>query len=70
MSLLYRDWVHALEVSAPPARMGLHFLYPDSEMRLQGRAFRAGMEVATRNGQMVLWEGETDHEPTRPAPMR
>jgi hypothetical protein len=24
------------------------------------------MEVATRNGQMVLWEGETDHE-TDPA---
>jgi hypothetical protein len=66
MSLLYRDWVHGLEVSAPPARMGLHFLYPDSEMRLRGALFGRGMEVATRNGQMVLWEGETDHE-TDPA---
>jgi hypothetical protein len=61
MSLLYRDWVHTLEVSAPPARMGLHFLYPDSEMRLRGALFGRGMEVATRNGQMVLWEGDTDH---------
>jgi hypothetical protein len=42
MSLLYRDWVHALEVSAPPARMGLHFLYPDSEMRLRGALFGRG----------------------------
>lgn len=67
MSMLYRDWVHSLEVSAPPARMGLHFLYPDSEMRLRGALFARGMEVATRNGQMVLWEGETDHgrEPAR-----
>jgi hypothetical protein len=69
MSLLYRDWVHALEVSAPPARMGLHFLYPDSEMRLRGALFGRGMEVATRNGQMVLWEGDADHVPTRAAPM-
>jgi hypothetical protein len=61
MSLLARDWVHTLEVSAPPARMGLHFLYPDSEMRLRGALFGRGLEVATRNGQMVLWEGDTDH---------
>jgi hypothetical protein len=61
MSLLYRDWVHTLEVSAPPARMGLHFLFPDSEMRLRGALFAEGMEVATRNGQMVLWAGDTDH---------
>jgi hypothetical protein len=61
MSMLYRDWVHSLEVSAPPARMGIHFLYPDSEMRLRGALFSRGMEVATRNGQMVLWEGDADH---------
>jgi hypothetical protein len=61
MSLLYRDWVHSLEVFAPPARMGIHFLYPDSEMRLRGALFSRGMEVATRNGQMVLWEGQDDH---------
>lgn len=61
MALLYRDWVHTLEVSAPPARMGIHFLFPDSEMRLRGALFSQGMDVATRNGQMVLWDGEADH---------
>lgn len=61
MSLGYRDWVHALEVSAPPARMGLHALFPDSEMRLRGALFGRGMEVTTRDGRMVLWEGRDDH---------
>jgi hypothetical protein len=69
MSLLYRDWVHTLEVSAPPARMGLHFLFPDSEMRLRGALFAEGMEVATRNGQMVLWAGDATISPIRAAPM-
>ncbi|MGP1357876.1 hypothetical protein [Roseicyclus sp.] len=62
MSLGYFDWVHSLEVGAPPARMGVHSLFPDSEMRLRGALFSRGMEMATRNGQMVLWEGATDHE--------
>jgi hypothetical protein len=61
MSLGYRDWVHALEVSAPPARMGLNSLFPDSEMRLRGALFGRGMEVATRNQTMVLWQGREDH---------
>jgi hypothetical protein len=62
MSLGYFDWVHSLEVGAPPARMGVHALFPDSEMRLRGALFSRGMDMATRNGQMVLWEGATDHE--------
>ena len=70
MELYYRDWVHTLEVAAPPARMGLHFLFPDSEMRLRGALFGRGLEMATRNGQMVLWDGETDHgrDPSRADP--
>jgi len=70
MTLLYRDWVHTIEVSAPPARMGIHFLFPDSEMRLRGALFSRGMEIASRNGQMVLWEGEGDHmlDPNRTDP--
>lgn len=62
MSLSWRDWVDTLEVAAPPARMGVHFLFPDSEMRLRGALFGKGMEIATRNGQMVFWTGQTDHE--------
>lgn len=61
MSLRYRDWVQSLEVSAPPARMGLHALFPDSEMRLRGALFGRGMETATADGRMVLWEGAEDH---------
>lgn len=64
MSLLTRDWVHSLEVAAGPVRMGVHSLFPDSEMRLRGAFFGAGMEAATRNGEMVLWSGRTDHEAT------
>ncbi|MCU4652894.1 hypothetical protein N8I71_08625 [Roseibacterium sp. SDUM158016] len=73
LSLSWRDWVHTLEVSAPPARMGVHFLFPDSEMRLRGALFGHGMEMTPRNGQMVLWQGEADHaarpdavDPTNP----
>lgn len=61
LSLGYRDWIHALEVSAAPVRMGVHALVPDSEMRLRGALFGRGMEVATRGGQMVFWEGREDH---------
>jgi hypothetical protein len=61
LSLSWRDWVHTLEVTAPPARMGIHYLFPDSEMRLRGALFGAGFEPATRNGQMVLWSGRRDH---------
>ncbi|MFW5881618.1 MAG: hypothetical protein ACOCTP_03765 [Roseicyclus sp.] len=63
MSLSWRDWVHTLEVVAPPVRLGVHFLFPDSEMRLRGALFGAGFAPATRNGQMVLWSGRGDHEP-------
>jgi hypothetical protein len=61
MSLLYRDWVHTLEVSAPPGADGAPFPLSRFRDAAARRAFRAGMEVATRNGQMVLWAGETDH---------
>jgi hypothetical protein len=61
LSLSWRDWVHTIEVAAPPARMGVHFVFPDSEMRLRGALFGAGFEPATRNGQMVLWSGRADH---------
>lgn len=64
LSLSWRDWVHTIEVSAPPARMGVHFLFPDSEMRLRGALFGEGFEPATRNGQMVLWSGRLDHGAT------
>jgi hypothetical protein len=61
LSLGYRDWIHALEIAAPPVRMGVHALVPDSEMRLRGALFGRGMDVATRGGQMVFWEGREDH---------
>jgi hypothetical protein len=64
LSLSWRDWVHTLEVAAPPARLGVHFLFPDSEMRLRGALFGAGFEPSTRNGQMVLWSGRRDHAAT------
>lgn len=64
MTLGYRDWVHALEVSAQPARMGIHFLFPNSEMRLRGALFSAGMSIETRGGAMVLWDGDEDHTPS------
>jgi hypothetical protein len=70
MSLLYRDWVHALEVSAPPARMGLHFLYPDSEMRLRGALFGRGWRWRRA---MARWSCGRVRPTTRPiptAPMR
>jgi hypothetical protein len=39
----------------------VHFIFPDSEMRLRGALFGEGFEPATRNGQMVLWSGRLDH---------
>lgn len=63
LSLAYRDWVHALEVSADPARMGIHFLFPDSEMRLRGALFASGLGTEMRGSRMVLWRGAEDHRP-------
>ncbi|MDG4647675.1 hypothetical protein P6F26_04405 [Roseibacterium sp. SDUM158017] len=62
LALGYRDWVHALEVSAPPVRMGVHELFPDSEMRLRGALFGRGLEVSARDGRTLFWEGDADHE--------
>jgi hypothetical protein len=69
MSLLYRDWVHGLEVSAPPARMGLHFLYPDSEMRLRGRCSGAGWRWRRAMARWSCGRGRPTTRPIPPAPI-
>lgn len=58
------DWVETWEVAQGRVRCGAMDIYPDSEMRLRGALYSRGFDEADRDGNIVMWLGEMDHQPS------